>query len=141
MLTVRDIMTKELVTLKDTDSVADARRTMDEVLIRHLPIINEAGDLVGVLSQRDILAATVSALADMDQSAIDTMEAAIPIRELMSTAMATIPEDTRLRDAGLTLLELKLGCLPVLSNGRLVGILTETDFIKIAVQLLDQVEL
>lgn len=140
MLTVRDIMTKELVTLKDTDSVSDARRIMGEEHIRHLPIINEAGDLVGILSQRDVLAAMVSVLADMDQSAIDTMEAAIPIRELMTTAMTTMQEDTWLRDAGLTLLELKLGCLPVLSNGRLVGILTETDFIKLAIHLLDKVD-
>lgn len=140
MLTVIDIMTKELVTLKDTDSIADARRIMGEVHIRHLPILNEAGDLVGVLSQRDVLAAMVSALADMDQNAINAMEAAIPIRELMSTAMTTISEDSRLRDAGLALLELKLGCLPVLSNGRLVGILTETDFIKLAIHLLDKVD-
>ncbi|MEN8132264.1 MAG: CBS domain-containing protein [Pseudomonadota bacterium] len=133
-------MTNDLVTLKDTCSVADARRIMGEEHIRHLPIINEAGDLVGVLSQKDVLAAMVSVLADMDQNAIDTMEAAIPIRELMTTAMTTIQEDSRLRDAGLTLLELKLGCLPVLSNGRLVGILTETDFIKLAVYLLDQVD-
>ncbi len=136
-MTVRDIMTNDLVTLEDSSSVADARRIMGEEHIRHLPIINEAGDLVGVLSQRDVLAAMVSVLADMDQSAIDTLEAAIPIRELMSTAMTPIQEDSRLRDAGLTLLELKLGCLPVLSNGRLVGILTETDFIKLAIHLLD----
>jgi CBS domain-containing membrane protein len=131
-------MTTDLVTLKETDSVALARRIMGEQHIRHLPIHNEMGAFVGLLTQRDVLAATVSVLAEVDQETINAMEAAIPIRELMTTAMTTVREDTSLREAALLLLELKVGCLPVLSDSRLLGIVTEADFIKFVLRVLDR---
>ena len=139
MLTVQDVMTTDLVTLKDTDSVALARRIMGEQHVRHLPIQSETGTFVGLLTQRDVLAATVSVLAEVDQESISAMEASIPIRELMTTAMTTVREDTSLREAALLLLELKLGCLPVLSGNRLVGIVTEADFIKFVLRVLDKI--
>ena len=138
MFTVKDVMTTDLVTLKETDSVALARQIMGEQRIRHLPIQSETGDFVGLLTQRDVLAATVSVLAEVDQATITAMEAAIPIRELMTTAMTTVDEDTGLREVALILLELKLGCLPVVSNNRLVGIVTEADFIKLILRVLDK---
>jgi len=140
VFTVRDVMTTDLVTLNDTASVAQARQIMGEENIRHLPIVSEAEEFVGLLTQRDVLAATVSVLADVDQNSVDEMEEAIPVRELMTTAMATTQEDTNLRDAALYMLELRMGCLPVLSDGRLVGILTETDFIKFTIHLLDRMD-
>ena len=136
MLTVKDVMTTDLVTLKDTDAVSRARQIMGTKNVRHLPILNGAGELVGVLTQRDVLAATVSVLADVNQQVIDDMESSIPIREIMTTAITVVHEDTPLREAAKQLLELKIGCLPVLSNGRLVGILTEADFIKLAIELI-----
>ncbi len=138
MLTVKDVMTTNLVTLKDTDAVIRARQIMGNKQVRHVPILNEAGELVGILTQRDVLAATVSVLADVDQQVIDDMESSIPIREIMTTAMTVVHEDTLLREAAENILELKIGCLPVLSNGRLVGILTEADFIKLAIELINK---
>ena len=140
MIKVKDAMSVEPVTLKETDSVIHARQIMGKAHIRHVPIINEIGDFVGLLTQRDVLAATVSILADLDEQAINEIESAIPIRELMTTAVTVVHEDTSLREAAKYLLDLKLGCLPVLSNGRLVGILTEADFIKLAIKLLDKYE-
>ncbi len=137
---VRDTMSKHLVTLRENNTVSQARQIMGEQQIRHIPIINDSGDFVGLLTQRDVLAATVSILAEVDQQTIDEMEASIPIRELMTTAVTVVHEDTDLREAATNLLELKLGCLPVLSNGRLVGILTEADFIKLTITLLDQID-
>ncbi len=131
-------MTTNLVTLKDTDAVIRARQIMGNKQVRHVPILNEAGELVGILTQRDVLAATVSVLADVDQQVIDDMESSIPIREIMTTAMTVVHEDTLLREAAENILELKIGCLPVLSNGRLVGILTEADFIKLAIELINK---
>lgn len=133
-------MTTDLVTLNDTASVAQARQIMGEENVRHLPIVSESEEFVGLLTQRDVLAATVSVLADVDQNSVDEMEEAIPVRELMTTAMATTEEDANLRDAALYMLELRMGCLPVLSDGRLVGILTETDFIKFTIHLLDRMD-
>lgn len=138
MLTVKDIMTTDLVTLKDTDSVALARGIMGKEHIHHLPILSESGDFVGLLSQRDILATTVSVLAEVDEATINAMEIAIPIREIMTTDMTTVREDTTLREAALILLELKLGCLPVLFEKRLAGIITEADFVKLVLRMLDR---
>lgn len=140
MLTVKDVMTTDLVTLKDTDSVSRGRQIMGNKHVRHVPILNEAGEFVGLLTQRDVLAATVSVLADVDQQTIEDMESSIPIREIMTTAMTVVHEDTLLREAAKYLLELKVGCLPVLSNAQLVGILTEADFIKLAIELLNKLD-
>ena len=138
MLTVKDVMSTDLVTLKDTESVSLARQIMGHKHVRHVPIRNEAGEFVGLLTQRDVLAATVSIFADVDQQVIDEMESSIPIREIMTTAMTVVHEDTLLHEAAKYLLELKIGCLPVLSNGRLAGILTEADFIKLAIELINK---
>lgn len=140
MITVGEVMSTELHTLPDTESVLQARRLMGERHVRHMPVVDPAGIFVGLLTQRDVLATTVSVLADVDHQSIEELESSIPVREVMTTNMAVVSPDTDLKEAATYLLEHKLGCLPVMSEEELVGILTEADFIKLVLSLLDRLD-
>lgn len=140
MLTTRDLMTEDLIALRDTDSLLAAKRTMEEARIRHLPIIDTAGAFVGLLTHRDILAASVSRLAEIDLATQEDIYAGIPISEVMKADVALASPDLPLRQAAEVLLTQKYGCLPVVEGGKLVGILTASDFIRLSLDLMDALE-
>lgn len=138
MYCAADIMSVEPITLRPTDSLKTAKEVMHAKRIRHLPVISAMGILVGLLSQRNLLQATVSFFADIPESERDQIETAICVSEIMSTNVLSVPPDMPLEKAGAMLLERKFGCLPVLENGKLLGILTESDFVKLSLTLLAQ---
>lgn len=138
MLFVADVMTTKLVTLSPSDSLKTAREIMQKARIRHLPILSPRGGFVGLLSQRDLLKASVSHFADLQPDVREQIEAGIPVSEVMSAEVLTIPPDMPLTQAGELLLAHKFGCLPVLECGQLRGILTESDFVKLCLVLLEQ---
>jgi CBS domain-containing membrane protein len=140
VISVAEVMTKALVTLPETASIWEARHLMTDRRIRHILIVNQDGELVGLLTQRDVLATTVSVLADVDAGEIQTLESSIPVREVMTVEVTAVEEETDLREAARYMLEHKLGCLPVVRRQRLAGIITETDFIKLVLHLLERLE-
>jgi len=140
MLLVRDVMTEKLITLRPSDSLKTAREIMQKARIRHLPILSAHGTFVGLLSQRDLLKATVSYFADVQADVREQIEAGIPVSEVMSADLLTIPPDMPLGQAGELLLAHKIGCLPVLEHGQLRGILTESDFVKICLSFLEKLQ-
>ena len=131
MITVSEIMTNGVITLEARDPISKAVATMTENNIRHIPIVNAEKELLGIISQRDVLK------AGADNSDKNTV-GAITIAEIMSEkALTTHPEES-LRAAGLTLQKHKYGCLPVIEDNKLVGIITDTDFVAIAINLIEQ---
>jgi CBS domain-containing membrane protein len=140
VITVGELMSTDLLTVEDSASLADARRLMTEEHIRHLPVVNGLQEFVGLLTQRDVLASSLSALAEVDREEREALESSIPVRELMHSDLAVVEEDTSLREAAVYLLQHKIGCLPVVSSGSLVGIITESDFLKLVIKLLDRFE-
>jgi len=140
MLTTRDLMTEDLIALRDTDNLLSAKRTMEEARIRHLPIIDAAGAFVGLLTHRDLLAASVSRLAEIDADTQEEIYSGIPIHEVMRTDVAMATPDLPLRQAAEVLLTQKYGCLPVVEGGKLAGILTASDFIRLSLELMDALE-
>lgn len=140
MLLTRDLMTEDLIALRDTDSLLAAKTTMEDARIRHLPIIDVAGAFVGLLTHRDILAASVSRLAEIDQTTEDEIYGGIPIAEVMRADVAMATPELPLRQAAEVLLTQKYGCLPVVESGKLVGIITASDFIRLSLDLMDALE-
>ena len=140
MLTTRDLMTEDIIALRDTDSLLAAKRAMDDARIRHLPVIDASGAFVGLLTHRDILAASVSRLAEIDVETQEEIYSGIPISEVMRTDVAMAAPDLPLRQAAEVLLTQKYGCLPVVEYGKLVGILTSSDFISLSLELMDALE-
>ncbi|HCF05448.1 MAG: putative signal transduction protein with domain [Desulfomicrobiaceae bacterium] len=137
MFQVKDIMTEDVFTLKETDTLSAAKDLMSLARIRHIPIVNDAGKFVGLVTHRDILSATVSKLAGIDSATREEIESTIPVREIMQQEVTTIREDAPLKEAATILLRGKFGCLPVLKQGKLCGIITEADFLRLTIQLLE----
>ena len=138
MLTVAEIMTREPYTLGPDDTLADARQLLSEHHIRHIPIVSSEGSLIGVVSQRDVLAAGDSTVVNRDGSG--SQENYVALSTIMTSPVQTADESASLRGAALSLQKNKLGCMPVLNDGRLVGIITDADFVAIAVNLMEQLE-
>ena len=115
MFSLDVIMTSDLITAEPNDSLADARTLMQAHRIRHLPVLNEQGTLVGLLTQSDVLAATDSIL----RSAENRIRASeVRVSDVMITQIATVAHDASLRQAALFLESRKIGCLPVLCRHR-----------------------
>ena len=137
MFTLDAIMSTDLITLAPSDTLAAARELMQEHKIHHIPVVDDAGDLVGLVTLTNVLAATDSVLRQSD-SRIHAAE--VGIRDVMVTEVATVEKNASLRQAALFLEKHRIGCLPVIDEGRLCGIITETDFVAVAINLLEQLE-
>lgn len=137
MFSIDSVMSKELITALPSETLADARAKMQAYEIHHLPIVGDDGQLVGLLTLSKLLAATDSILRDQENR-IHARE--ILIEDVMVTDLATIDEQADLRQAALFLEKHRIGCLPVVTKGELKGIITDTDFVAIAINLLEQIE-
>ena len=137
---VVDLMAKSVTTLKATDSALQAKELMMRQRIRHIPIVSSENDLEGLVTQRDILAAALSRFADVDMTIQEEIDAGIPLASIMITDVIVVSPGCPIRKAADVMLTRKLGCLPVVEGQKLVGILTEADFLKLVVELLDALD-
>ncbi len=140
MITVKDLMSDELYTLKSTNTIHQAKELMLKNRIRHIPIIDDDGKFMGLLTKQVILAVSVSALADIDTQERDELESHVPISEVMITDVVVAEENTNLSKAAKFLLEQKHGCLPIFKDGKIIGILTESDFVRLAFYLMQKMD-
>jgi CBS domain-containing membrane protein len=140
MFKISELMTSPVYSLRETDTLQNARLLMDQKRIRHVPITSGDNSFRGLITNRDVLANTISHLAGIDPATQNEIDAGIPLKEIMRTDVRTIaPEDT-VKDAAHILYNNKYGCLPVVDRGKLVGIVTEADFLRLTVQLLDAMD-
>lgn len=126
---VRDIMAEKLVTISADDSLSTVQDIMTLGGVRHMPVVR-GGRLVGVVSQRDLLRASLSNLTSFGNDERQAFLQAVEIRRVMSTPPIVIESDATAESAALVMAERKIGCLPVMEKGELVGILTETDLLR-----------
>ena len=132
---VTTLMRANFVSAGPDDSLLEADRIMRLARIRHLPVVRK-GVLVGLLSHRDILAASISRLERCEPAARLDHLRGIPISEVMQRDLTTGTEQTTLADAARRMLRLKIGCLPIVREGpngpQLVGLVTESDLLRAA---------
>lgn len=129
-LKVRDLMTREVVTLQRNDSLSIAEDVMRLGRIRHMPVLDDDGALVGIVSQRDMFRGALARAFGYGTAAQSRVLKTLVVKEVMSNDPQTISPDAPLREAAERMSHHKLGCLPVIEDGKLVGILTEGDFVK-----------
>lgn len=129
---VRDLMSREVVTLGHNDTLRTADDLMRLGRIRHLPVVDGDGLLAGLVTQRDLFhSGLLRALgygSHAQKKALDTLA----VKEAMRTAVVTTTPDAKLADAAKVMFEKKIGCLVVLDGERIAGILTESDFVRLA---------
>ena len=137
MMSLEMIMSTDLKTISPGENLAAARALMHDNRIHHLPVVDDDEKLVGLLTLTNLLAATDSILRESDSR----MHAAeISVKDIMVTEVATVDEHASLRKAALFLEKHRIGCLPVVTDGSLRGIITDTDFVGVAINLLEQIE-
>lgn len=132
---VRDFMTSPATTLPHTASLLDAALKLRSTGYRHLPIV-DGQRLVGIVSDRDILWFSPSLLGRISQEEYNSIFENTPLERVMSRDPLTVTPTTPLREAAALLYERKLGCLPVVEDGRLAGIITITDMLAILLRFL-----
>lgn len=125
-------MTSQPYTLTTKASIGDAIKLMSEKHIRHIPIVNEADELAGIVSDRDLLAATGNKL-DSENAQLNK-----PVSDIMTSHVSTINENTTLISAAKFLEQHKFDALPVAKDKKVVGIVTDSDFLAVAINLLEQ---
>jgi CBS domain-containing protein len=138
MLSVEEIMTREPYTLGPDDTLATARQLLAEHHIRHIPIVSADGSLLGVVSQRDVLAAGDTSVLNREGGS--SRENYVALSSIMSSPVQSVDESASLRGTAMHLQKHKVGCVPVLRKGKLVGIITDSDFVAIAINLMEQLE-
>ena len=128
---VRDLMTTDVYTVDRNEALLTADRMMNLGRIRHVVVVDEAGEVAGVLSQRDLFhSGLVKALGYGTHAVRQTLDTML-VKEVMTTNVVTTRPDTPLREAAALMFTRKIGCLPVVAGSKLVGILTEADFVKL----------
>lgn len=126
---VRDVMTPDVTSLKRNDQLTLAHDIMHLGRIRHLPVLDDDGQVVGLVSQRDLFRGALARALGYGPHAQRKILDTLSVKEVMTSEVITTSPDTPLVEAARVLTERKIGCLPVVDNGRLVGILTEGDFV------------
>jgi CBS domain-containing protein len=115
---IKELMNRSPFTLDPEDNVGLAAETMRWASLRHLPVVRE-GDLIGMVSEHDVLGSFCT-LGDLGGSRR-------PVREIMKSPVETIDQEADIAAAASRMAARKIGCLPVVDRGRLVGIVTVTD--------------
>jgi CBS domain-containing protein len=128
-LRVADIMTKDVITLNRNESLTTADDLMRLGRIRHLVVVHDDGELAGVLSQRDLfLGGLLKALGYGTHAKAQALSTLV-VKEAMVADPFTTTPTTPLEEAAAVMLDNKIGCLPVLDKRKIVGIITESDFV------------
>lgn len=130
---VRDLMSSPVVVIDPDATLAEAEALMEERQVRRLPVVDAEGRLVGIVSRGDVREG-LSALATTNPYAPETREQWLTVADVMTTNVITVTPDTPLWRVADLMLEHKIGGLPVVEGGDVVGMITESDIFKLLVK-------
>jgi len=133
-LAVRDVMSTDVVTVGPNDRLALVDELMSREHIRHVPVLDSDGELCGVITKRDLFRGALLKALGFGSRAEQHLLETILVKEAMTDDPMTTTPDTALVEASKIMLERKVGCLPVTDRDKLVGILTEGDFVRLCVE-------
>lgn len=133
---VKDRMTSDPLCGHPGMPVTEAQDLMREKKIRHLPIVDDDGTLVGLITQRSLLRALPSDVSNFSRFEVSYVLAKIKVRDVMATNVITVDQNTAVEEAARVMADEKIGCLPVMQDDKLAGIITDNDLFTIMVDLL-----
>jgi len=132
---VRDCMTTDVTSVGINEPIRRAWDLVEEKQLRRFPVL-DGGRLVGIITDRDLRNATASSVVLTERKYQDFLLDHVKVESIMTPDPRTVTPDSGLKEAARLILEMKVGGLPVVEGGKLVGIITETDLLKALVQLL-----
>ena len=127
--TVREIMMGSPVTLNPADTLDLANDIIAIGRIRHIPVV-EQGKLVGLLSERDLFGAAATRIFGITNKSRTALLKSTRIKDVMKKNVVTVEPDTPIKDAARVMAEKKIGCVPVVSDGGVVGLVTTTNILR-----------
>jgi len=133
---VKERMSRPVITIHPELPLEEALRMMREERVRRFPVVDQHGRLVGIVSERDLLHAAPSNATSLSIWEINYLLSKIKVAAVMTKKVLTITEDTPLEEAARIMVDHKIGGLPVVHAGELVGIITETDLFKVFLEML-----
>src|SRR5262245_59596928 len=128
MVAVRSVMKRKVVRISADDTLWIVKEIMDLAHVRHLPVVHK-GELVGVVSQRDLMRASLSNVMGISVEEQKIFLEGVKIAEVMSAPPRTVSASDSVQKAASTMAQFKIGCLPVMDDKDIVGIVTETDLL------------
>jgi acetoin utilization protein AcuB len=133
---VRERMSTRPVTIQADTSITEALKVMRQHGVRRLPVMDGEGQMIGIVSEKDLLYASPSPATSLSIYEMHYMLTQLKVTELMTADVVTITPDTPLEEAARIMADNKIGGLPVIRDGKLVGIITETDIFKVFLEML-----
>jgi CBS domain-containing protein len=133
MDTVRSWMSSPALVVDESMPLPDVRRRLDQQRVRRLPVVNAAGQLVGIVTEGDVNRVSDSHVTDVRDYSLYHRVADLPIGEIMTRAVVTVTPDTSITDVAQLLLDHRIGGVPVVEQGRIVGMITESDLFRLIV--------
>ena len=128
-MNVDAIMSRKPITVADDDKMGHAIRMLKDHGFKHLPVVDRAGKVVGVITDRDLKRASPSDATLLEVHELLYLLDQVRIAQIMTRTPVTVPAATPVADAARLMVDKHVGCLPVLENGKLVGIVTSTDML------------
>ena len=125
----REIMMGSPVTLKPEDSLDLANDVIALGRIRHIPVVDD-GKLVGMITERDLIGAAASKIFGLKQASKSALLKTVMIKDVMKKRVITVAPDTPIKDAVHLMADKKIGCVPVVSDGVVIGLVTTTDVLR-----------
>ncbi len=123
-------MSTDVFTLERNDKLSIADDVMKQKRIRHIPILDSDGQLSGIITQRDLFRGILLRSLGFGSRAEEKMLESYSVKDAMKEDVISTTPDTPIADAARLMLSNKIGCLPVLDGERLVGLISEADFVK-----------
>lgn len=133
---VKDRMSRHPITIRPDLSLHDALRVMHDEKVRRLPVVDKEGRLVGIVLEKDLLYASPSPATSLSVYELNYLVSRITVESLMTREVITVTEDCSLEEAARTMADNNVGGLPVMRDGTLVGMITESDLFKVFLELL-----
>lgn len=132
---VADWMTRKVISVTADNNIVEAIKSMKEKKIKHLPVVDGSGKVVGILSDRDIKEFTPSKVSSFEVRELNYILYTTKVKAIMKKKVFTTSPETPIEEAALTMLENDIGCLPVVEHKKLVGIISDRDLFRVLVDI------
>jgi CBS domain-containing protein len=133
MDTVRRWMSSPALVVDESMPLPDVRRRLEQQRVRRLPVVNAAGQLVGIVTEGDVNRVSDSHVTDVRDYSLYHRVTDLPIGEIMTRVVVTVTPDTSIMEVAQLLLDHRIGGVPVVEQGRIVGMITESDLFRLIV--------
>jgi acetoin utilization protein AcuB len=133
---IKERMSKPPITAPPDMPIQEALKLMRSRGIRRLPVVDKKGKLIGIVSDRDLLHAAPSKATSLSVWELNYLLSKVTLKDVMTKDVITVKPDTPVQEAARIMADKKVGGLPVVQNGKLIGVITETDLFRVLVELM-----